>query len=266
MKAADNLLPRWGAGIVALAVQFDYCRRRYLSCYALFEAGAGMRYFLDTEFNGFCGELISIALVPEEPGGAPFYQAIAIDEPVQWVRDNVLSVLETEQRLRKVVTDLFGAYLANDPDPLLVADWPEDIALAARLLVTGPGYMKPVRSLRFELVDPDIIGPMVPSAIPHNAYHDAVALRATVSAASRKSPPKTKEAGTTALLLLPTSSRQKCGISRPIQLMMPKRLTTQAEISVAQRMQTALRRATGIPRLRASSSGMQSAFIFQRRI
>ena len=26
-----------------------------------------MRYFLDAEFNGFGGDLISIALVPEEP-------------------------------------------------------------------------------------------------------------------------------------------------------------------------------------------------------
>ena len=141
-----------------------------------------MRYFLDAEFNGFCGELISIALAPEDPDAPPFYEAIAIDDPIDWVRDNALPVLATEPRPRRTVTDLFGAYLVNDPDPLLVADWPEDIALAARLLVTGPGYMKPVRSLRFELVDPDIIGPMVPSAVPHNAYHDAVALRATILA------------------------------------------------------------------------------------
>ena len=30
-------------------------------------------------------------------------------------------------------------YLAGDPDPLIVADWPEDIALFNALLVTGPG-------------------------------------------------------------------------------------------------------------------------------
>jgi hypothetical protein len=141
-----------------------------------------MRYFLDTEFNGFCGELISIALVPEEAGLPPFYAAIAIDEPTEWVRINALPVLATEPQSREAVRDLFAAYLMNDPAPLLVADWPEDIALAARLLITGPGYMKPVRSLRFELVDPDIIGPGVPSAVPHNALHDAVALRATVLA------------------------------------------------------------------------------------
>lgn len=141
-----------------------------------------MRYFLDTEFNGFCGELISIALVPEDTALAPFYAAIAIDEPTEWVQTNALPVLATEPQSREAVRDLFAAYLSNDPAPLLVADWPEDIALAARLLITGPGYMKPVRSLRFELVDPDIIGPGVPSAVPHNALHDAVALRATMLA------------------------------------------------------------------------------------
>lgn len=149
---------------------------------ALRASGATMRYFLDTEFNGFCGELISIALVPEDAGLPPFYEAISVEDPTPWVRDNALPALETRPRSRKEVTDLFAAYLMNDPAPLLVADWPEDIALAARLLITGPGYMKPVRSLRFELVDPDIIGPMVPSAVPHNALHDAVALRATMLA------------------------------------------------------------------------------------
>ena len=141
-----------------------------------------MRYFLDTEFNGFCGELISIALVPEDASLAPFYAAIAIDEPTEWVQANALPVLGIEPQSREAVRDLFAAYLSNDPAPLLVADWPEDIALAARLLITGPGYMKPVRSMSFELVDPDIIGPGVPSTVPHNAYYDAVALRATVLA------------------------------------------------------------------------------------
>ncbi|MGH6653052.1 MAG: hypothetical protein ACREB7_18180 [Sphingopyxis sp.] len=141
-----------------------------------------MRYFLDTEFNGFGGELISIALVPENAALAPFYAAIPVADPTAWVRANALPVLDAEPQSRDIVRDLFAAYLMNDPAPLLVADWPEDIALAARLLISRPGYMKPVRSLRFELVDPDIIGPMAASAVPHNALHDAQALRATMLA------------------------------------------------------------------------------------
>jgi hypothetical protein len=141
-----------------------------------------MRYFLDAEFNGFGGALISIALVPELPSLPPFYEAVICDAPTDWVRDYVLPVLQTNPLPRTEVADLFAAYLDDDPEPLLVADWPEDIAQAALLLVVGPGRMKPVRSIRFELVDPNIIGPGKRSDIPHNAYHDAVALRAEVLA------------------------------------------------------------------------------------
>ncbi|CAN5666909.1 hypothetical protein BH10PSE14_BH10PSE14_37410 [soil metagenome] len=145
-----------------------------------------MRYFLDTEFNGFGGDLISLALVPEDDAMPPFYEAIACETPTAWVRANVLPVLETVALSRAEVAERFADYLLDDDDPQLVADWPEDIAHAARLLVTGPGRMKPVRSIRFALVDPDTMGTGVPSAMPHNAWHDAVALRATVLGHERR--------------------------------------------------------------------------------
>ena len=40
--------------------------------------------------------------------------------------------------------------------------------------------MTPIRSLRFELVDPHIMGPGTPADVPHNALSDARALRAMV--------------------------------------------------------------------------------------
>ena len=141
-----------------------------------------MRYFLDAEFNGFFGELISIALVPEDAALAPFYEAVLCAVPTAWAQENILPVLATKQHPRPEVAERFAQYLLDDPDPLLVADWPEDIAHAANLLVTEPGRMKPIRSIRFELVDPDIFGPGTSSDRPHNAYHDAVALRSAVLA------------------------------------------------------------------------------------
>jgi len=145
-----------------------------------------MRYFLDTEFNGFGGDLISIALVPEDATVPPFYEAVRCANPTAWVIANVLPRLETEPLGRAELADRFAQYLLDDESPVLVADWPEDIAHAARLLVTGPGQMSPVRSLRFELVDPDIIGPGKAAPVPHNARQDAVALRATVLAYERR--------------------------------------------------------------------------------
>lgn len=145
-----------------------------------------MRYFLDAEYNGFGGELISIALVPEDEAAAPFYAALACPEPTPWVAEHVLPVLEIEPVSRGELVDGFADYLIDDPDPLLVADWPEDVAHAARLLVTGPGRMKPIRSIRFELVDPVLIGPIMPGTSPHNALSDATALRAAVLAYEKR--------------------------------------------------------------------------------
>lgn len=151
-----------------------------------------MRYFLDAEFNGFGGDLISLALVPEDGSLPPFYEPVACAAPTAWVAENVLPVLKTTPLSRAEVADRFAEYLIDDEDPLLVADWPEDIAHAARLLITGPGQMKPVRSIRFQLVDPVIVGVANGGAAvdgggtanetPHNAYSDAVALRAAVLA------------------------------------------------------------------------------------
>jgi hypothetical protein len=145
-----------------------------------------MRYFLDAEFNGFGGDLISLALVPEDAAVPPFYEATECADPTPWVAEHVLPVLRTKVVTRAELADRFAQYLIDDEHPLLVADWPEDIAHAARLLITGPGQMKPIRSIRFQLIDPVIVGAGgsggVVNETPHNAYSDAVALRTAVIA------------------------------------------------------------------------------------
>ncbi len=141
-----------------------------------------MRYFLDTEFNGFCGDLISLALVPEDAQAPFFYEAIACADPHPWVAANVIPVLNTVARSRRDVAWAFAEFLGADGEPLIVADWPEDIAHAARLLVTGPGKALPVPPLSFQLIDIFDFDAAVASAVPHNAYNDAVALRARVLA------------------------------------------------------------------------------------
>ena len=54
-----------------------------------------MRYFLDTEYNGFGGTLLSLALVPAD-GSEEFYAVITHDGPLDpWVERNVLPFLDT---------------------------------------------------------------------------------------------------------------------------------------------------------------------------
>ena len=53
-----------------------------------------MRYFLDTEFNGFGGVLISVALVPEHADDEEFYVSLPLPDDVEpWVAQHVVPYL-----------------------------------------------------------------------------------------------------------------------------------------------------------------------------
>ena len=142
-----------------------------------------MRYFLDTEFNGFGGALLSLALVPED--GQEFYVTLKCEDRVfPWVERNVVPYLDhvpvglVSPRLsRREAADALAAYLAADPEPELVADWPEDLTQFCSLLMIGPGLMVPVPPLTFRLVPLPNFSTAANSAVPHNALHDARSLR-----------------------------------------------------------------------------------------
>jgi hypothetical protein len=144
-----------------------------------------MRYFLDAEFNGFGGPLVSLALVPEDQEAAPFYEALPCAAPEPWVAAHVLPVLRTQPISRPEMIAKLAAYLLSDAEPVVIADWPEDIAHLALLMVTGPGWRMPAPLLRFELLDLPLFDSVSLSEVPHNACSDAKALRAYVLAQER---------------------------------------------------------------------------------
>jgi hypothetical protein len=145
--------------------------------------GPALRYFLDTEYNGTGGALLSLALVPDD--GDELYLTFSTEEPiVDWVQRHVIPYLDTvpEQlscpRLsRKDAAHELERYLRHDDDPLIVADWPEDVAQFCNLLMTGPGDMVELRHLTFRLVPMSNFSTAANSKVPHNALHDARALR-----------------------------------------------------------------------------------------
>ena len=142
-----------------------------------------MRYFLDTEFNGFGGALLSLALVPVD--GEEFYMTLECADPIHaWVERNVIPFLDhvpvglvSPRMARAEAAMALSAYLAADPEPELVADWPEDFTQFCALLMTGPGQMVPVPPLTLRLVPLPGFSTAANSAVPHNALHDARALR-----------------------------------------------------------------------------------------
>ncbi len=142
-----------------------------------------MRYFLDTEFNGFGGALISLALVPED-GDQEFYTSIPVEGEVHpWVALHVMPYLRhvplgVDYELSRVhAAEHVAAYLEGDPAPVIIADWPDDIAYFCQLLLVGPAQMVTVPHLRFELINAAGFSSAATSKVPHNALHDARALR-----------------------------------------------------------------------------------------
>jgi hypothetical protein len=143
-----------------------------------------MRYFLDTEYNGFGGALLSLALAPED-GSEEFYVTLECQAALDpWVERHVMpyldmvpEVLQGPRLTRLAAADALAAWLAHDEAPDIVADWPEDIAQISMLLVTGPGLMVPVPPLTLRLATLYGFSTAANSVVPHNALHDARALR-----------------------------------------------------------------------------------------
>ncbi|HWJ37817.1 MAG TPA: hypothetical protein VNR86_03535 [Sphingomicrobium sp.] len=121
--------------------------------------------------------------MPEE--GEELYLTLDWDGELEsWVERNVVPYLDSvpqslvSPRMKRVdAARMIAHYLAGDPDPLIVADWPEDIALLSALLVIGPGVMAEVPGLTFQFVPLVGFSTAANSNVPHNALHDARALR-----------------------------------------------------------------------------------------
>ena len=142
-----------------------------------------MRYFLDTEYDGFGGKLLSLALVPED-GGEELY--LVLDEKVTdpWVERHVVPYfhsvpegLKTAPLPRAAASETLARWLAHDEAIEIIADWPEDLAQLSMLLVTGPGQMHSLSGMTLRFVPLRGFSTAANSAVPHNALHDARALR-----------------------------------------------------------------------------------------
>jgi len=142
-----------------------------------------VRYFLDTEFNGWGGALLSLALVPDD--GEDLYLTLDWDGVLEpWVERHVIPYLDSvpdsfvsPRMSRADAARTISHYLAGDPEPVIVADWPEDIAQFNMLLLTGPGQMVEVPPLTFRFLELSGFSTAANSKVPHNALHDARSLR-----------------------------------------------------------------------------------------
>jgi hypothetical protein len=146
-----------------------------------------MRYYLDTEFNEFGGDLISLALVRDD-GESLYLVYPDLEEYGPWVKDNVVPILWSipsplTGMAYKLEDHGEGAYriqefLHGDPHPVILTDWPDDIRYFCQAIITGPGMMiNTGPSIVFQMVRVDAYPTTLEGAVQHNAWWDAMALR-----------------------------------------------------------------------------------------
>jgi hypothetical protein len=129
-----------------------------------------MRLWIDCEFNGYGGELISMALVDED--GLEWYESLGCAAADPWVAANVIPVLDIVSTSRPLMQESLERFLGAYASVHIVSDWPDDIRYFCELLITGPGTRIKTPPLTCEVLRIDPI-----SARPHNALADARALR-----------------------------------------------------------------------------------------
>jgi hypothetical protein len=138
-----------------------------------------MDFFIDTEFNGFGGKLMSMAIVPQDTTVPEFYCEIEMKDQLDpWVAVNVVPHMFQVPVSYSEFQLALSRYLLNiEQDEInIVADWPDDIRYFCEALITGPGdRITMPKNIKFEL-DLNI---KYTSAVPHNALWDARAIRDT---------------------------------------------------------------------------------------
>lgn len=133
-----------------------------------------MRVYLDCEFNGFGGELLSLGMVRED--GHEFYEVVSLSGHTiidPWVADNVVPHLgQPGIQMGALRTKLVSFLRVSDPVTIVV-DWPSDAMYLCQILL-GADHTQTVNiPMSIEIVD---IDGDLGSALPHNALSDARAI------------------------------------------------------------------------------------------
>jgi hypothetical protein len=140
-----------------------------------------MRYYLDTEFDGYGGPLLSLAMVRAD--GESIYLIRDFEPMDLWVQQNVRPILFDCPVKPVVSTDpaelafIVARFLSADPAPYVITDWPADIRYLCELIEFPGGLMAPIHGLTLELRRVDSYPTKLTGAVQHNAWWDAMALR-----------------------------------------------------------------------------------------
>ncbi len=142
-----------------------------------------MKYYIDCEFNGFGGELLTMALAGEDG------RDLSLSRPIEeiknldldpWVRKNVLPKIDLapiEEMPKRMFGYALAKFLRPDLRPIIIADWPEDLKHFCDSLSVAPGEVVTMPEFRMEITHTLAYPTNLEGAVQHNALWDARALR-----------------------------------------------------------------------------------------
>lgn len=143
------------------------------------------RFYIDCEFDGHSGPLLSMALVRED--GRSIHIATTGEARDPWVVANVVPIMGMHQatlnwsgvHLNDVGT-VIRHFLGDVENPVIVADSPVDIwrfCSAISTSSTGGWASAEYPTMTFEVHNVDCYPTVLKGAVQHNAWWDAMALR-----------------------------------------------------------------------------------------
>jgi hypothetical protein len=142
------------------------------------------KFYLDCEFDGF-GELMSLALVRADDQ-CIYLVNPDINEFTPWVEKNVVPFLY-DCPVTATIAPLsewgyrIMEFIGDDPSPQIISDWPDDVRYFCDVLIIGPGQMvASPDQFHLSVVRADSYPTELKDAVRHNAYWDAMALKAVI--------------------------------------------------------------------------------------
>lgn len=141
-------------------------------------------FYIDCEFDGHNGPLLSIGIVRDDGYGAHIRVKQTARDP--WVLANVMPVMHlhlADLPMALALNDVgsqLRAFIGGCQHPVIIADSPVDIGRFCQALCTGPdggwqsnGYPR----MTFEVHNVDAYPTKIEGAVQHNAWWDAMALK-----------------------------------------------------------------------------------------
>jgi hypothetical protein len=179
------------------------------------------RFYIDCEFDGHGGPLLSIAIVEEDGRSVHIEADVKASDP--WVLANVVPLMDKHDATdcTRVHPDAVGGmirwFIGNADRPTIIADSPVDIGRFCQAISTGEdgGWASADYPLMtFEVHNVDCYPTDLPGAVQHNAWWDAMALRYRLSALTPRADRTEREAIEVAARLQAQADEREAGVQR----------------------------------------------------